>query len=475
MRRRRRGRGRNNYLEIYNYYILLLYTILRMLWSLEYNITGAKTPKAVLDIFFGAKNVIYDGDFEAGVKKTIASYNSEKLEVLIETLKKKYNNLAATTKTEAERAVLKNFGKVFIKLNGMLTAKQAVEAEAAKEAENAANKAAEEQNAPALSLEELLAQTEKETAEAAAMTDAQIAEKEANAAKETADAAAKVQAQKENEAKELAFITEIYKFFGKTAPSVAEYNGKNPNADGPNGFLTPEIKVSLLGTKKFKPMEFVQFDKVKNIVERIKIYFNIYLRLTNKDPSTNMDEVYNQIVEATASSNASAADKILLDQIAYNKVKANQILKETDKYASLQCDVPTAPQTGKLGLFGYGGRPSIQAGGAYLWETKAAPVVDVDHPDLDKDMFLKVGDETLDDVLKKSMAYLETIESAKTELKTIYDMQCPPQPEVAEQSTSTKEPMSTSTKEPTAGGSRRRRKTTKKRSKKSKKRRSSKK
>jgi hypothetical protein len=450
-----------------------------MLWSLEYNITGAKTPKAVLDLFFGANNAKYDGDFEAGVKKTIASYNSEKLEVLIETLKTKYNNLAATTKTEAERAVLKNFGKVFIKLNGMLTAKQAAEANAAKEAENAANKAAEEQNAPALSLEELLAQTEKETAEAAAMTAAEIAEKEAKAAKETADADAKLQAQTENEAKELAFITEIYKFFGKTAPSVAEYNGKNPKVDGANGFLTTDIKVALLGTKKFKPMEFVQFDKVKNIVERTKIYFNIYLRLTNKDPSTNMDEVYNQIVEATASSNASAADKILLDQIADNKVKANQILKETDKYASLQCDVPTAPQTGKLGLFGYGGRPSVH-GGAYPWETTAAPVVDVDHPDLDKDMFVKVNDETLEDVLKKSMAYLETIESAKTELKTIYDMQCPPQSEVAEQSMSTKEPMSmstktTSSKESTAGGSRRRRKTTKKRSKKSKKRRSSKK
>jgi len=432
--------------------------------TIEKEITKAKTPKAVLDIFFGAKNMIYDGDFEAGVKKTIDSYNSEKLEVLIETLKTKYNNLAATTKTEAERTVLKNFGKVFIKLNGKLTAKRAAEANAAKEAADAANKAAEEQNVSALSLEELLAQTENETAE-----------KEAKAAKETADAAAKVQAQKENESKELAFITEIYKFFGKTAPSVAEYNGKNPKVDGPNGFLTPEIKVSLLETKKFKPIEFVQFDKVKNIVERIKIYFNIYLRLKEKDTMTNMDEVYNQIVEATASSNASAADKILLDQIADNKAKANQILKETDKYASLKCDVPTAPQTGKLGFFGYGGRPSIQAGGAYLWETKAAPVVDVDHPDLDKDMFVKVGDETLDDVLKKSMAYLETIESAKTELKTIYDMQCPPQPEVAEQSTSTKEPMSTSTKEPTMGGSRRRRKTTKKRSKKSKKRRSSKK
>jgi hypothetical protein len=438
--------------------------------TIEKEITKAQTPKAVLDLFFGAKNMIYDGDFEAGVKKTIASYNSEKLGLLIETLKTKYTNLAATTKTEAERAVLKNFGKVFIKLNGILTEKRGAEAEAAKEAENAANKAAEEQNAPALSLEELLAQTEKETAEAAAMTAAQIAEKEANAAKETADAAAKVQAQKENEAKELAFITEIYNFFGKTAPSDAEYKGKNPNVDGANGFLTPDIKVALLGTKKFKPIEFVQFDKVKNIVERIKIYFNIYLRLTNKDPLTNMDEVYNQIVEATASSNASAADKILLDQIADNKVKANQILKETDKYASLKCDEPTAPQTGNIGLFGYGGRPSIQAGGAYLWETKAAPVVDVDHPDLDKDMFVKVGDETLDDVLKKSMVYLETIESAKTELKTIYDMQCPPQPqpEVAEQSTSIK---TTST----MGGSRRRRKTTKKRSKKSKKRRSSKK
>ena len=422
-----------------------------MLWSLEYNITGAKTPKAVLDLFFGAKNIIYDGEFEAGVKKTIDSYNSEKLGVLIDTLKTKYNNLAATTKTELERAVLKNFGKVFIKLNSMLTAKREAEAAAAKVAEDAATKATEEQNVSALSLEELLAQTENETTE-----------KEAKAAKETADAAAKVQAQKENESKELAFITEIYKFFGKTAPSVAEYNGKTPNVDGPNGFLTSDIKVSLLGTKKFKPIEFVQFDKVKNIVERIKIYFNIYLRLKEKDTMTNMDEVYNQIVEATASSNASAADKILLDQIAVNKVKANQILKETDKYASLKCDVPTAPQRGQLGFFGYGGRPSVR-GGAYLWETKVAPVVEVDHPDLEQDMFVKVGEETLQNVLDKSVAYLETIESAKTELKTIYDMQCPTQPEVAEQSMST------------SGGSRRRRKTTKKRSKKSKKRRSSKK
>ena len=448
--------------------------------TIEKEITKAKTPKAVLDLFFGAKNINYDGEFEAGVKNTIDSYNSEKLGVLIETLKTKYTNLAATTKTDLERAVLKNFGKVFIKLNGKLTAKRAAEAEAAKVAEDAANKAAEEQNVSALSLEELLAQTEKETAEAAAMTAAQIAEKEVKAAKETADAAAKVQAQKENESKELAFITEIYKFFGKPAPSVAEYNEKNPNVDGANGFLTTEIKVALLGTKKFKPMEFVQFDKVKNIVERIKIYFNIYLRLKEKDTMTNMDEVYNQIVEATASSNASAADKILLDQIAVNKVKANQILKETDKYASLQCDVPTAPKTGQLGFFGYGGRPSIQRGGAYPWEMKAAPVVEVDHPDLEQDMFVKVGEETLQNVLDKSVTYLETIESAKTELKTIYDMQCPPQPEAAEQSMSTKEPMSmstktTSSKESTMGGSRRRRKTTKKRSKKSKKRRSSKK
>lgn len=422
-----------------------------MLWSLEYNITNAKPPKAVLDLFFGANNAKYDGEFEAGVKKTIDSYNSKKLEVLIETLKTKYNNLAATPKTDVEREVLKNFGKVFLKLNGMLTAKRTAEAAAAKVAEDAATKATEEQGVSALSLDELLAQTEKEDAEKEARENAQT----------------------ENEAKELAFITEIYKFFGKTAPSVAEYNGKNPKVDGANGFLTTDIKVALLGTKKFKPMEFVQFDKVKNIVERTKIYFNIYLRLTNKDPSTNMDEVYNQIVQATASSNASAADKILLDQIVGNKVKANQILKETDKYASLQCDVPTAPQTGKLGFFGYGGRPSVH-GGAYPWETTAAPVVEVDHPDLEQGMFVKVGEETLEDVLKKSMAYLETIESAKTELKTIYDMQCPP-PAVADQSTSTKEPMSMSTKEPTAGGSRRRRKTTKKRSKKSKKRRSSKK
>ena len=224
-----------------------------------------------------------------------------------------------------------------------------------------------------------------------------------------------------------------------------------------------------------------------NVAERVKALCNIYLKLKNKPASTDVDAVYNEIMQENNKTESLNKDTENTRIITENKKKANEILKETDKYASLQCeeqksDSNVETQAGILsGLSGMGLAWAGNTFGMSSNAGSAIPVAETDHRELDQTMFSQVGEETLENVVKKSNEYVKVLESTRDMAKKYYDAQC------GLTKPDTKDPMSNALSNfkkeaetnfanvKTKGGSRRRRKTTKKRSKKSKKRRGSKK